>query len=273
MDEEIEKQLNEMLSLVLEDYYNYLDLNSIDVDIVFAERISDVYIKKRPELFEGDSSISKEVVETNIGLTIPPKTIGGMFTIAINRDYFFNAVKRKDWQWVGTVIHEMTHVFDYMNYVKMNRLENYDVVQREMIHRPFVFWTEFHARATGYLFLRKFTFGNKYDDKNNKDQSDFILQKELPYQINSLSQQYEAANGNADQQLYELMQFMGRYSIWEKLFPNVFNKRVRQHVFGSNPWMLDMYDFLVGHQTLDDANRDFGVMSDIIKTNFEGYDI
>lgn len=34
-----------------------------------------------------------------------------------------------------------------------------------------------------------------------------------------------------------------------------------------------MYDFLVGHQTLDDANRDFGVMSDIIKTNFEGYDI
>lgn len=46
MDEEIEKQLNEMLSLVLEDYYNYLDLNSIDVDIIFAERISDVYIKK-----------------------------------------------------------------------------------------------------------------------------------------------------------------------------------------------------------------------------------
>ncbi len=139
MDEEIEKQLNEMLSLVLEDYYNYLDLNSIDVDIIFAERISDVYIKKRPELFEGDSSISKEVVEINRGLTIPPKTIGGMFTIAINRDYFFNAVKQQDWQWVGTVIHEMTHVFDYMNYVKMNRLENYDVVQREMIHRPFVF--------------------------------------------------------------------------------------------------------------------------------------
>lgn len=52
MDEEIEKQLNEMLSLVLKDYYNYLDLNSIDVDIIFAERISDVYIKKRPELFE-----------------------------------------------------------------------------------------------------------------------------------------------------------------------------------------------------------------------------
>ena len=84
MDEEIEKQLNEMLSLVLEDYYNYLDLNSIDVDIIFAERISDVYIKKRPELFEGDSSISKKVVEINRGLTIPPKTIGGMFTIAIN---------------------------------------------------------------------------------------------------------------------------------------------------------------------------------------------
>ena len=69
------------------------------------------------------------------------------------------------------------------------------------------------------------------------------------------------------------MQFMGRYSIWEKLFPNVFNKRVRQQVFGSNPWMLDMYNFLIGHQTLEEANKDFDEMSNIIKINFEGYGI
>lgn len=104
----------------------------------------------------------------------------------------------------------------------------------------FVLWTEFHARATGYFFMRKFIFGEKYNDKSDKEQTDNILQKELPFQINWFSQQYEAANGNADIQLYETMQFMGRYSIWEKLFPNVFNKRARQQVFGSNPWMLDI---------------------------------
>ena len=56
------------------------------------------------------------------------------------------------------------------------------------------------------------------------------------------------------------------YSILEKFFPNVFNKRVRQQVFGSNPWMLDMYNFLIGYQTLEEANKDFDEMSNIIKT-------
>lgn len=273
MDEEMEKQLNELVSVVLQNYYNYLNLNPIDVEIVLAESVSDIYMQKRPELFEGDNVVSPEVVNKNRGLTIPPKTIDGTFTIAINKEYFLNAVKNKDWQWAGTITHEMTHVFDYMNYVKINGLENYDIVQKELLHRPFVLWTEFHARATGYFFIRKFTFGGKYDDKNDKDQTDFILQNELQYQINWFSQQYEAANGNADIQLYEAMQFMGRYSIWEKLFPNVFNKRVRQQVFGSNPWMLDMYNFLIGHQTLEEANKDFDEMLNIIKTNFEGYDI
>ena len=271
MDEEMEKQLNELVSVVLENYYNYMNLNPIDVEIVIAESVSDIYMQKRPELFEGDNALSPEAVDKNRGLTIPPEVADGTFTIAINKEYFLNAVKNKDWQWAGTITHEMTHVFDYMNYVKMNGVENYDIVQKELLHRPFVLWTEFHARATGYFFTRKFTFGDKYDDKNDKDQTDFILQKELPYQINWFSQQYEAANGNI--QLYEAMQFMGRYSIWEKLFPNVFNKRVRQQVFGSNPWMLEMYDFLIGHQKLEEANKDFDEMLNIIQMNFGGYDI
>ena len=76
-------------------------------------------------------------------------------------------------------------------------------------------------------------------------------------------------------QLYELMQFMVRYSIWEKLFPNVFifNKRVRQQVFEINPWTIKMYDFFINHQILDEVNRDFCVMDGIIKTNFEVYGV
>lgn len=265
------KQLNESFSMVLSVYFSYFQLEPIDVEIILAEKIANIYIQKRPDLFEGEHPIHSEDVERNRALTIPPKTIDGKFTIVINQDYFWESAKNQDWQWVGTLTHEMTHVCDYINYVKMNDLDNYNVAQRELVHRPFVLWTEFHARATGYFFMRKFIFGEKNNDMSDKSQIDNILQKELPFQINWFSQQYQAANGNADIQLYETMQFMGRYSIWEKLFPNVFNKRVRQHVFGSNPWMLEMYEFLINHQDIENANEDFDKMLDIIKTNFGGF--
>ena len=48
---------------------------------------------------------------------------------------------------------------------------------------------------------------------------------------------------------------------------------MRQQVFGSNPWMLHMYNFLIGHQTLEEANKDFDEMLNIIQMNFGGYDI
>ena len=71
--------------------------------------------------------------------------------------------------------------------------------------------------------------------------------------------------------MYETMQFMGRYSVWEKLFPNVFNKRVRQQVFGNNPWMYNIYEFLVTHYDLESVNKDFDQMLDIIKQNFGSF--
>lgn len=259
------KQLNETFSMVLGAYFSYFQLEPIDVEIMLAEKIANIYRQKRPDLFEGEHPIHSEDVERNRGLTIPPKTIDGKFTIVINQDYFWESAKKQDWQWVGTLTHEMTHVCDYINYVKMNDLNNYDIVQMNLVHRPFVLWTEFHARATGYFFIRKFVFGEKYNDKSDRNQTDYILQTELPYQINYFSQQYEAANGNADIQLYETMQFMGRYSIWEKLFPNVFNRRIRHQVFGSNPWMLDLYEFLITHQDIESANEDFDQMAELRK--------
>lgn len=69
-------------------------------------------------------------------------------------------------------------------------------------------------------------------------------------------------------QLYEGMQFMGRYSVWEKLFPNIFNENLRKKMFGDMPWMLDMYNFLNTHQDVESANEDFDQMPDLIKSNF-----
>ena len=257
--------------MVMSAYFSYFQIEPVDVEIICTEKIATIYKQKRLDLFEGEYPIHPEDVERNRGLTIPPRTTDEKFTIVIKQEYFWESVKNQDWQWVGTLTHEMTHVLDYINYVKMNGLDNFDIVQRELFYRPFVLWTEFHARATGYLFIRQFVFGDKYNDKYDKAQTDYILQTELPYQIKWFAQQYEAANGNADIQLYETMQFMGRYSVWEKLFPNVFNGKLRKHIFGSNPWMIDMYEFLIKHQDIESANKDYDQMFGIIKDNFGGF--
>lgn len=121
-------------------------------------------------------------------------------------------------------------------------------------------------QAEGYEIKR-----GKHTAVCGKEQKRFILQTELPYQIKWFAQQYEAANGNADIQLYETMQFMGRYSVWEKLFPNIFNGKLRKHIFGSNPWMIDMYEFLIKHQDIESANKNYDQMFGIIKENFGGF--
>lgn len=95
-----------------------------------------------------------------------------------------DSLQKKDFQWLGTLTHELTHLLDFIQYAKLNNLDSYDVIQRDMKHRPFMLWTECNARAKGYFFIRKYVFGDKVNDKYDTDQTDYILQTELPYQIN-----------------------------------------------------------------------------------------
>ena len=59
------------------------------------------------------------------------------------------------------------------------------------------------------------------------------------------------------------MHFMGSYSVWEKLFPNVFNEEFRKRTFDDDMF-LNLYEFLFNHQTLEDANKDFDEMMKLI---------
>lgn len=64
---------------------------------------------------------------------------------------------------------------------------------------------------------------------------------------------------------------MERYSIWEKLFPNIFNKRISQQVYGTNPWSIHLYKFLISHQDIESSNENFDKTFDIIKQILEGF--
>ena len=121
-----------------------------------------------------------------------------------------DSLQKKDFQWLGTLTHELTHLLDFIQYAKLNNLDSYDVIQRDMKHRPFMLWTECNARAKGYFFIRKYVFGDKVNDKYDTDQTDYILQTELPYQINVFANGYREAADNTWLQMYEATQYIGR---------------------------------------------------------------
>lgn len=252
MNQEMEMIILKSLNIVENAYYAIFQLEPLNMEIILVDKIS-----------------NQKNDETR-GVMIPPKTIDGKFSIKIKQNYCWDCLKQNDWQWAGTLTHEMTHVYDYFNYVKMNGLENYAMVQYEFIHRPFVLWTEFNARKIGYFFVRLFTFGKEFDDAAKQNQIDCILETEFPYQLEKVSKVMKSSNETLDNKLYEVMQFMGRYCVWEQLFPEIFNEEFRKRTFDDDMF-LNLYDFLVNHLTLEDANKDFDEMLNIIQMNFGGY--
>lgn len=39
-----------------------------------------------------------------------------------------DSLQKKDFQWLGTLTHELTHLLDFIQYAKLNNLDSYDVI-------------------------------------------------------------------------------------------------------------------------------------------------
>ena len=261
--------LKNLLEAVLGDYYNYYGINTIDIECSLSNKLSNILMEKRP-VFEGYVKTTPEEIDKNRGSIIPPKELNGIFTIVMDSNYFMESLQKKDYQWVGTLTHELTHILDFIQYAELHHLDNYNAIQRDMEHRPFMLWTECNARAKGYFFLRKYVFGDKVNDMKDTKQTDFIMEKELPFQKNVFEKGYGEADDNAWQQMYVAAQFLGRYSVWEKLFPNVFTKNVRRQVLGANMWVLELYQFFLNNNVLEVADKKWKDLLEIIRSNWKG---
>ena len=95
-------------------------------------------------------------------MTIPPKESDGHFSILIDTKYFAESLE-KDNNWAGTVARELLHVYDFIEYANLIDCHDYDVILDLGEHWMFNIWTEFHAKAIGYYYIRKYTFKDIYD--------------------------------------------------------------------------------------------------------------
>lgn len=216
MDITHENQLAEISRIIVEAYYKEKSIQPIGVKIEFTE---DLY-KRRLELAisKKDSSDvieSKEFISKLNGTIILPAKLNDTPYILIS-----NNTVNSNMLFISTKNHELTHIHDFYDFAKYHNVDIVSNIDRIYNYHIFYYWTEFHARRNGYYFYNKFTNNNE----NIYEQIQHINKSECPFHMEHLKNELIKAQNNPKQFLYNIMQFLGRFSVWHDLFPEQFNQ-------------------------------------------------
>lgn len=256
-----------IFSDIIYDYFNtFVPVEPVIPDYRIVEDIASEYLALRPDVL-AKSDASVESLSAYNGFAVPPKEIGGIFTVLINKNVLMENVQNKISDWVGTIAHETTHVQDFAQYAKIVGAYEYEEILRIDKHGMFNIWTEIHARSKGYFFTRKYTLGPEFMKSELLVQD--IKNREIPTQWGVLYEKYHATD-NGYEQAYLVAQYIGRLYTLQQLYPEAFNDRwVRNH-FGVNVWMTDLFLFFKKYPTLESVSGHFGEMKVILGQNFRG---
>lgn len=184
------------------------------------------------------------------GLVISPWSKFEHFTILINERVFL------DDQYVHTVFHEFTHLFDIYFYLR-------DYGSREnncnnKYYWEFHYWTEFHAKSVGSRIYFS------YLEQNNKGGEPGFHSQDLIGKINGFT------TGLIPFQIVfsELMSYWGRLSVFnvdKDLHPNLdFTEALLIETFGSG--ITELYDLLLGLKDYKLAKDKLARFEVILKT-------
>lgn len=256
------QELNAPLLEIHKAYCKFYNMEHVNVNFVIAIDMFEEYKKLRPDHIQNGRINIKEINIYN-GLTIPPFD-NQNFTILISYSYLQEQIQQDKIDWIGTIAHELTHVYDFLQYKVISGYE-YDEMLDYSKNRMFDYWTEFNAKVKGYLFLRKFTFADLYD----RTQVEYIKTTELPflaqYMVNECGK-----TKNADRQLYVVSHFLAHIYVWHELFPLDFKDDFLNNIFGENEWMNKLYVYYSKNRDLKKAYLTFDEMKEILRTNFSG---
>ena len=254
----------ELLISILQDYYSVYNLQPVNASYIVTDNMAAEYAKLRPD--HAAQELKKiETLDDYNGSTVCPTSLDGTFTILINKAKLLEYSNARNATWVGTIVHETTHVRDYIDFAELTGVADYEDILNTGKNLPFQLWTEFNARAKGYYFVRKYTFVDMFDGT----QIDDIIKIELPAQERLLFENYHATKDGA-QQVYYISHFLGRLYSLQKIFPTFFTDYwvTNMSLFINNKWMSDWYWFLKENNSLESVSAKFDDMREILRQNF-----
>lgn len=236
-------------------YYDESDIEPIVVEIEFTD---DLY-ERRLELAFNEADINdvkdqKEFIKNLNGTLVFPARSNEKPHILISNNAIDDSM-----QFIGTIIHELTHIHDFYDFVNYYSIKCLRDIEKHYNFQSLYFWTEFHARKRGYYFFRKFVKSLIQDKETVKEQVKYIEETECPFQFAYLKDELIKNENNSTQFMYNIMQFLGRYSVWQDLFPDECNEytlpRELRDAFGDR--IIDIYKFLYNHSTFEDIKDKF----------------
>lgn len=125
---------------------------------------------------------------------VAPGSTSEMFTVLLNRRIIQESLNDGNVNWVGTIAHETTHVIDYLNYADLLGVADFEGILSISENAMFQLWTEFHARARGYYFVRKYSFEDMFDESQVPDIINRRYQHKNNYFIKTIMQLMMAYN-------------------------------------------------------------------------------
>lgn len=242
--------LNELLKLIETYFYSEHKYEPLEFELVvtpdpYGKRLELAMDEKdRAEVIK-----SRSFIETLNGTVALPQRLETPPTIILNED----AIK-SDLAYIETIVHEMTHLFDYRDLANYIGATTYDELRNYPYQGAFYYWTEFHARRYGYQFYGKLLWKETY---KSQERLTHIQSTEAPFQMKHLVENLGRCTNDGVQYMYSFMQYMGRYSVWEDLFPSSFYGLPVNIKYEYNGLLSKIYSRLCEYDEFDLAKGNF----------------
>lgn len=183
----------------------------------------------------------KEWVKQLNGTVVLGKTLQDTIYVLIDAKTF----EYDNYTWRGTVFHELTHACDFYEFGKHFKYSMVDDMYKDEYFPSLKLWSEFHARKNGFKCIWKFIYNNiTYTEKIRLARQNFELW------IDELQKNFDS---------YQLMQYLGRFSVINELFPNIFQKPCEEQCINK------LFRFLQDNKDFDGIKNRFGELVEYLK--------
>lgn len=162
---------------------------------------------------------------------------------------FFKDSVSKDFTWIEVLIHEITHVCDF---IRNKGIMGHDSFDSMLQCLPFWYWTEFHAKYKGTLFMLDYVNELPEEDKR-------AYEEDLRSTADS-TVSFIQSNAVAEMKRYKLMHLLAEIAAYQEKGFSIPSEEIKQ-VF---PDFEDAIKFLKSKDTVVDSH-----FLTILKFNFE----
>ena len=199
------------------EYYCNQDNTIIDNNIEVAIKVVDNMYEEilkcdlTEEEIESTSKV-KQYIDNQTGHILCPNKNRDSFVVLIHIKQF-----EKDFLYVQTLFHELTHIIDYYKFTQKYCNGNYDKIDSQVEHGIFLYWTEYNAKKIGYKLYRQYMHDNCDIDMNSNEVINHMKTTELECQNKNLMQQLQDNSSDLVMQIYFIMHYLARYNVWEEI--------------------------------------------------------